>query len=409
MTSTWMTLAPASSTSSTCSPRRAKSAERIEGATRRPAGHAARGHQSTLSIEVPQLLAAQVLVDAHPHDRLVGAAAGALRDELVALQAVDAAEPAGQLRRAQPRLAAARAGRPREGRGLGSAEELIRAIVVARAGLSAPDSRPSAATKNPSVRSRSVRVCRNRGSPAGAAEAEPPLGAEIVRPRRRRRRPRPRSRAARSCRSSRRAARPGPPPRGRVEDPLGRAGHRPIPSGLRRQRASGREASVPRPEQGGSTRTASKRPSSGGSVASADDHRRPGAEPARAAPELAGPARVALDGDEPGAPPPSAAAICVALMPGPAQRSRTRSPGCGASTSATSAEARDCGTTRPPATCSSTLPRSPPVTISESAGAGGGSDRRRVRLDAGRGERRERRVAIAARGGWRGRRARAAR
>src|SRR5258707_8287415 len=34
MTSTWITRAPASSTSPTCSPRRAKSADRIDGATR---------------------------------------------------------------------------------------------------------------------------------------------------------------------------------------------------------------------------------------------------------------------------------------------------------------------------------------------------------------------------------------
>ena len=36
MTSTWITRAPASITSATCAPSRAKSAERIEGATRRP-------------------------------------------------------------------------------------------------------------------------------------------------------------------------------------------------------------------------------------------------------------------------------------------------------------------------------------------------------------------------------------
>jgi hypothetical protein len=35
ITSTWITRAPAASTSSTCDPSRAKSAERIDGATRR--------------------------------------------------------------------------------------------------------------------------------------------------------------------------------------------------------------------------------------------------------------------------------------------------------------------------------------------------------------------------------------
>ena len=67
----------------------------------------------------PALLAAEILIDAHPDDRLMGAAAGALRDQLVALQAVDAAEASRQLGRAQPRLPASRAGRPRGDRGAG--------------------------------------------------------------------------------------------------------------------------------------------------------------------------------------------------------------------------------------------------------------------------------------------------
>ena len=51
MTSTWITRAPASSTAPTCSPRRAKSAARMEGAT--PESSAT---QIGWSIELPQLL-----------------------------------------------------------------------------------------------------------------------------------------------------------------------------------------------------------------------------------------------------------------------------------------------------------------------------------------------------------------
>ena len=52
MTSTWIVRAPASSTAPTCSPRRAKSAARIDGAT--PAGAGA--HQIGWSIELRQWL-----------------------------------------------------------------------------------------------------------------------------------------------------------------------------------------------------------------------------------------------------------------------------------------------------------------------------------------------------------------
>ena len=51
MTSTWIVRAPASSTVATCSPRRAKSAARIDGAT-----PAARRHQIGWSIELRQWL-----------------------------------------------------------------------------------------------------------------------------------------------------------------------------------------------------------------------------------------------------------------------------------------------------------------------------------------------------------------
>ena len=182
------------------------------------------------------------------------AAAGALRDELVALQAVDAAEPAGQLGRPQPRLAAARAGRPREGAGAGFTGDRSDSTA-----LTPPRSARNLAMKKPSVRSRSLRVCRKGEPSAAASVARPGSAARSSAPGRSRRR-RPRSRTSRSCRSSRRSARRGrrPPPPGRGCGRRARPSAR-SRSGLRRQRESGLDASVPSPEQGGSTRTASKR------------------------------------------------------------------------------------------------------------------------------------------------------
>src|SRR4051812_689827 len=99
-----MTRAPAAMTSSTCAPRREKSAERIEGATWRPpkssrAGAAVDDFSVAASIglldgakhRVAAMLAEQVLVRAHANDRLVLAAVRALGNELVAPQAVHAA------------------------------------------------------------------------------------------------------------------------------------------------------------------------------------------------------------------------------------------------------------------------------------------------------------------------------
>ena len=57
------------------------------------------------------MLAEHVLGGAHADDRLVLAAVRAVRDQLIAPQAVDAAKAAGQLSRAQPRLTATRANR----------------------------------------------------------------------------------------------------------------------------------------------------------------------------------------------------------------------------------------------------------------------------------------------------------
>src|SRR5688572_9021160 len=107
ITSTWISRAPASMTSATCAPRRAKSDERIDGATRFPAYSSWReavvfsvaasisGPSVRVGLDVAQhrvaaLLAAHVLASAHPADRPMLAAVRALRDELVAAQAEDA-------------------------------------------------------------------------------------------------------------------------------------------------------------------------------------------------------------------------------------------------------------------------------------------------------------------------------
>jgi hypothetical protein len=94
------------------------------------------------------MLAEQILGRAHPGDRLVLAAVGALRDQLVAAQAVHAAVAPGKLGRTQPGLAASRAGRPGQGR---SADPLDQALRIR-------------AMKKPDVRSRSGRSCKKRRS-----------------------------------------------------------------------------------------------------------------------------------------------------------------------------------------------------------------------------------------------------
>src|SRR6478609_11751381 len=117
ITSTWITRAPASMTSATWAPSFEKSAERIDGATWRSPkrSRAVTGRSHRGKHRVAAMLAEHVLRGAHPDDRLVLAAVGTLRDELVAPQAVDAAIAAGKLSRAQPRLAAAGAARALEG------------------------------------------------------------------------------------------------------------------------------------------------------------------------------------------------------------------------------------------------------------------------------------------------------
>src|SRR4051794_22435137 len=112
-----MTRAPASITRSTSAPSREKSAERIDGATRGEAISSAM--RSLIGAEPTERvrtwlsrskhrgaagLALHVLGVAHAGDRLVFAAVRALRDQFEAAEAVDAAQPPGQLRRAQPGL-----------------------------------------------------------------------------------------------------------------------------------------------------------------------------------------------------------------------------------------------------------------------------------------------------------------
>src|SRR4051794_37457534 len=139
ITSKWITRAPASITSSIWAPSRPMSAERIDGATR---GSLRRSRIRSLICREPRrlggaqhrctaALAFHVSGVGHPGDRLVLAAVGALGDEFEAAEAVDAAQAAGQLGRAQPGLAAVRAGgsaervRLRRARLVGVAHRLI--------------------------------------------------------------------------------------------------------------------------------------------------------------------------------------------------------------------------------------------------------------------------------------------
>src|SRR5262245_51027347 len=116
MTSTWISRAPASMTSPTCAPRREKSAERMEGATRLPENSSRRDSVpdsvAASTSDAPQhrvaaVLAPHVLGSAHAADGLMLAAVRTLRDELEAAQTVHADEAARKLCRAQPRLTAA--------------------------------------------------------------------------------------------------------------------------------------------------------------------------------------------------------------------------------------------------------------------------------------------------------------
>ena len=152
-----------------------------------------------------------------------------------------------------------------------------------------------------------------------------------------------RSRRGRACRPRRRACRRGAPARRRRR--AGRAGGRPGGRRRRPRSASGRRAGGagrPRPEHGASTSTRSNDPGRNGG-------RRPSATttgtrvggPVRPALPATSPARAGADvgGHHARRPSPASA---VALPPGAAQRSATRSPGRGPDQAATHCEARSC-------------------------------------------------------------------
>src|SRR6185312_917102 len=113
MTSTWMTRAPTARSSETWEPSLAKSADRIDGATRRSRSRAACAGGVTLVPRAPldllehAALAVVALDDrraGHPHDRGVLAAVRTDRDQLIATHAVDAAVVARHGGGPQPRL-----------------------------------------------------------------------------------------------------------------------------------------------------------------------------------------------------------------------------------------------------------------------------------------------------------------
>ena len=175
ITSTWITRAPAASTSPTCSRSRPKSAERIEGATRTPpaarvstalisSGCSSDRHQHA----VAAVVALEDRRRGHPHDRRVLTAVGAHRGQLEAVQAVDAAVAAGKVRRAQPRLASSsgRAGRGRRRR-------LPHSVALGAPSRRRLSSRRSRAMKKPAVRSRWGSVSTQRLSTDAAGSSAP--------------------------------------------------------------------------------------------------------------------------------------------------------------------------------------------------------------------------------------------
>src|SRR5947209_17328410 len=113
MMSTWITRAPASRTAWTWPASRLKSAARIEGATWRARKTSARAcpvDSLTGSDGAQHRAVAMVTRDdrrtRHPHDGRVLPAVGADRNQLEAVQAIDAAVVAGHGGRPQPRFVA---------------------------------------------------------------------------------------------------------------------------------------------------------------------------------------------------------------------------------------------------------------------------------------------------------------
>src|SRR4051812_40772774 len=111
MTSTWITRAPACTTSATCAPSRAKSAARMLGAIRGAGVVICRAAPYGTGSDLDEHRAAAVVAHRrgrrrHPHDGAVLAAVGADGPQLEAVQAVDAPVAAGQRRGTQPGLTA---------------------------------------------------------------------------------------------------------------------------------------------------------------------------------------------------------------------------------------------------------------------------------------------------------------
>ena len=377
MTSTWITRAPASSTSCTCSPSRSKSAARIDGATR---GARQRAPASYL----PQhAAAADVAHDdrgaRHPHDRRVLAAVRAHRDELEAVQAVDAAVAA---RAGSSGAATAR-------RSCGQRVPSSAASLIAQAALSAR----SAATKKPSLPC----TCAEREQVVAARAGAPTPGSAAAG--RSRRTPGghrgtlrsgARSRPPRSCTSSRRACPPARTrrPRRTIAGPAARRAPRtrsgaraPAQVGARLERAEARARRVERARARSARRARRGRVASPTSTVTF-------AAPIRSRRALQRPraAGVALDRDDLAARRPSAPRGASSCRP--ARRTgRARARRAAASSAwATSIDARDCGISSPARHCGEPCASNGSSAITASGGSPG--TRRRARAQRRRERRR---------------------
>ena len=237
-------------------------------------------------------------------------------------------------------------------------------------------SRRSRAMKNPSVRSRSGRVCRKRGSrPSGELGVG---GAEVVGPDRgvvaeQRREPllvlahgdragRVDERAP-GAEGAGRSARGWPP----VSEPGARSARATCATVRRAWRRARRDRS--RADPRGSDRSRRRGRRLQRPLRPPACRRRPAARRARA---VGGPGRGRASTATISPWFRIRAAIAVALMPGAAQRSRTRSPGFGSSTSTTACEPRACATSAPSWSRSRATAPSRPRTTNPSGDASGG-------------------------------------